>query len=747
MKVFSDKGKLEVVCYTIAELIREDEYNFCKVLYEYTEGIEFDNEIFKEAQDEVNKGCDYFITEDDPKNKIRSWIDCIRFFKKMISAKNLEKVGNVLIGFEYHLKKRWIDALIVCEDKIIILEFKSGKSDDDYQIKGYLKQLNRYTNRIRRCNKEVVNRINQETLMLESYLVFTNSCMKNKVPKHPSVVVSDEFTKVIESISSSCDISDFKLMLDSEKFLDPSISGALRTLIHDGIVSYVEKDNDNVKECSSIMHEVLNSNEPTLGITIVKGGPGTGKTGTAFTLLETCLSEGITNVQYVTGNANLEKYFNSIVHGEIELIKQNPSANPLFQELIKSGAFKNLDGLSEQLIGHIRELYNVSNYCDNYFFNKNTGFSHIDDQVLLVDEAQRMWNYSNIATRLKKVRGEFVPEYDVNTQRIIYRYKLSEAYLLLFSAIKGIELSNESKNVVLFIGNGQEINNGEEDGETDILNSIYQLSKIKSRVRIKVFVSDESVRDTFVKFGVNCELHPKLMLKSNQRNDEGDPQLTVVNSILNGENELPTKQKGYEVHNNYYDLLKSIGYEKNRSYDKEDESIGIVVNSYDCAPFKKGTYSFCGVSLSNAKDYLYQYYYHRNSNKLDSFVSEFECQGLEFDDTILIWGNTLLWENGHWKINTEGYKAISKKGNKYNRSRYLRLELHIKIINELASSVNGDSAKLISAEKVIDQFVKNAYRVLLTRARQTTYIFVDDVNTYNHLKHLLEPVDTDKTTN
>ena len=151
--------------------------------------------------------------------------------------------------------------------------------------------------------------------------------------------------------------------------------------------------------------------------------------------------------------------------------------------------------------------------------------------------------------------------------------------------------------------------------------------------------------------------------------------------------------------------------------------------------------------MSNAKDYLYQYYYHRNSNKLDSFVSEFECQGLEFDDTILIWGNTLLWENGHWKINTEGYKAISKKGNKYNRSRYLRLELHIKIINELASSVNGDSAKLISAEKVIDQFVKNAYRVLLTRARQTTYIFVDDVNTYNHLKHLLEPVDTDKTTN
>lgn len=747
MKVFSHKGKLEVVCYTIAELIREDEYNFCKVLYKNTEGIEFDNEIFKEAQDEVNNGCNYSITEDDPKNKIRSWIDCIRFFKKMISADNLEKVGNVLIGFEYHLKKRWVDAIVVCEDKIIILEFKSGKSNDDYQIKGYLKQLKRYTNIIRRCNKEVVNRINQGALTLESYLVFTNQCMMDKVPKHPSIVVSDEFTKVIESISSSCDISDFKLMLDGEKFLDPSISGALRALIHDGIVNYVEKDNDNVKECSSIMHEVLNSNEPTLGITIVKGGPGTGKTGTAFTLLETCLSEGITNVQYVTGNANLEKYFNSIVDGEIELIKHNPSANPLFQGLIESGAFEDLEGLSEHLIGHIRELYSVSNYCDNCFFNKKTKFSEINDQVLLVDEAQRMWNCSHVATRPKEVRGRYEPEFDFNTQCIIYRNRLSEAYLLLFSAIKGIESSNESKNVVLFIGNGQEINNGEEDGETDILNSIYQLSKIKSRVKIKVFVSDESVRDTFVKYGVNCELHPKLMLKSNQRNDEGDPQLTVVNSILNGENELPIKQKGYEVHNNYDDLLKSIGYEKNRSYDKDDESIGIVVDSYDCAPFKKGTYSLCGVSLSNAKDYLYQYYYHRNSNKLDSFVSEFECQGLEFDDTILIWGNTLLWESGHWKINRERYEAISKKGNRYTRSRYLLLELHINTINELAKSITGDGAKLLSKDKIIDQFVKNAYRVLLTRARQTTYIFVEDCNTYNHLKNLLEPVDIDKTTN
>ena len=173
MKVFSNKGKLEVVCYTLSELVNENEDDFCKALYEHTEGENtFDDrifKIFKEAQDEVNRGCNYFITDDDDKkNKIRSWIDCLRFFKEMISKECLNTIGNVLIGFEYHLKKRWIDAIIVCENKIIILEFKSGKSDDDYKIKGYLKQLNRYTNRIRRCNKEVVNQINLGNLTLEN---------------------------------------------------------------------------------------------------------------------------------------------------------------------------------------------------------------------------------------------------------------------------------------------------------------------------------------------------------------------------------------------------------------------------------------------------------------------------------------------------------------------------------------------------------------------------------------------------
>ena len=66
------------------------------------------------------------------------------------------------------------------------------------------------------------------------------------------------------------------------------------------------------------------------------------------------------------------------------------------------------------------------------------------------------------------------------------------------------------------------------------------------------------------------------------------------------------------------------------------------------------------------------------------------------------------------------------------------LKWDVKEVNKLISSIKKNKSKLLSLDEVINQFVKNAYRVLLTRARETTYIYVEDEATYNHLKHLLE---------
>ena len=86
---------------------------------------------------------------------------------------------------------------------------------------------------------------------------------------------------------------------------------------------------------------------------------------------------------------------------------------------------------------------------------------------------------------------------------------------------------------------------------------------------------------------------------------------------------------------------------------------------------------------------------------LETCVTEFGAQGLELDAALLAWGTDLVWDGGRWSTGgARGYK----RGAKVRDPRQLRL---------------------------------NAYRVLLTRAREATMVFVPPVarldRTYTHL--------------
>jgi len=73
---------------------------------------------------------------------------------------------------------------------------------------------------------------------------------------------------------------------------------------------------------------------------------------------------------------------------------------------------------------------------------------------------------------------------------------------------------------------------------------------------------------------------------------------------------------------------------------------------------------------------------------LNTTVTEFQAQGLELDMTILCWGTDFVWKDGKW--NTDRAKGF-KRGAKVKDPFQLR---------------------------------KNSYRVLLTRGRDGTVVFV-----------------------
>jgi hypothetical protein len=104
----------------------------------------------------------------------------------------------------------------------------------------------------------------------------------------------------------------------------------------------------------------------------------------------------------------------------------------------------------------------------------------------------------------------------------------------------------------------------------------------------------------------------------------------------------------------------------------------------------------------------------RSSYALEDVVSEFDIQGLEIDYSVVAWDADYRFSNGEWTYN-------NFVGNRWN-------------------VVNSEERKL---------YLKNAYRVLLTRARQGMAIFIpngsdDDVtrkkdfynHTYNYLKEI-----------
>ena len=189
METINNPGRIQTVICTLKELPTMDERQFCEALYELTEAGALPNEVYEEALLQVDTNRAYSITnEGDAVNKIRSWIDCLRFINRYLSDDIIDRIGDVNICFEYRLRNRWVDAVIVCQNKIIILEFKSGATTKESEVLKYISQVNKYYNRVSHRNRAVVEAIKSGKLSVEKYLVFTNPAVIGNGSPSPALI-------------------------------------------------------------------------------------------------------------------------------------------------------------------------------------------------------------------------------------------------------------------------------------------------------------------------------------------------------------------------------------------------------------------------------------------------------------------------------------------------------------------------------------------------------------------------------
>jgi hypothetical protein len=327
---------------------------------------------------------------------------------------------------------------------------------------------------------------------------------------------------------------------------------------------------------------------------------------------------------------------------------------------------------------------------DNLISNKAP-----DEKVVIFDEAQRAWTKEK-ATSFMKSKGK--------------DFDMSEPEFL----IDVMDRHENYCNIICLVGGGQEINTGEAGLSEWVIAlknhypnwDIYYSNLITAD---NDYLSDENLKDWLKKSGnPENELH----LSVSVRSFRSEKISSFVHEIIDGDAIL-AKSILNEISTLFPIRLTrdfNVAKEWLRKNKKGTERIGVVGSSGGrrLRPL--------GIDVKNeikAEDwFLNDASDVRSSHYLELVATEFDIQGLEIDYVCLAWDINFYFNNSEWKYQSfEGTKWKS-------------------IINEIDKS-----------------YLRNAYRVLMTRARQGLIIFIpygDTLdptrscelydNTYNFLK-------------
>jgi hypothetical protein len=297
------------------------------------------------------------------------------------------------------------------------------------------------------------------------------------------------------------------------------------------------------------------------------------------------------------------------------------------------------------------------------------------NHAVIFDEAQRAWNQ---AQNLKKFRRDY-----------------SEPEMLL----RIMERHQDWAVVVALVGGGQEINDGEAGLEE------WGRALIGSAKDWVIYASPEVLEGGASTAGHRLFDDPSkqkevrtstaLHLRTSNRSLRADQLATWVNLVLEGDAEKAVALRITAK----FPIFLSRNLNQTRSKMREQ---GIGVNRYGLVG-SSGAARLRAEGLEPSStfhaEYPWEHWYLasetdvRSSYRCEVFATEFEIQGLELDWIGICWGGDFVWnESQGWQLR----RLLQGRQSKWSAIK--------------------------NAEKRV--YRRNAYRVLLTRARQGMIIFV-----------------------
>lgn len=296
------------------------------------------------------------------------------------------------------------------------------------------------------------------------------------------------------------------------------------------------------------------------------------------------------------------------------------------------------------------------------------------EKVVVFDEAQRAWTKEQATSFMRRKKG-------------VENFNKSEPEFL-------IEVMNRHSDwctIVCLIGGGQEINTGEA-GLEEWINSLqdhfpdWNVHYSNSILDSDNYLKSKESKNWLMANGINeSDLH----LAVSVRSFRSEKLSSFIHELLNVNFES-SKEIYAEIKDSYPIVLtRELETAKNwlRQQAKGSERIGLISSSgaRRLRPYGidvKNEISAPNWFLNDSQDI-------RSSYFLEEVATEFDIQGLEIDWACVAWGANFHMNNKSWKFQ-------NFKGTKWQ-------------------NINKELDK---------EYLKNTYRVLLTRARQGMVLYI-----------------------
>ena len=325
-------------------------------------------------------------------------------------------------------------------------------------------------------------------------------------------------------------------------------------------------------------------------------------------------------------------------------------------------------------------IQNIHHFRDDNLISEKAPI----EKVVVFDEAQRAWTKKKVSYFMKVKKG-------------IVDFNMSEPEFL-------IDVMNRHGDwcvIICLIGGGQEINTGEAGLEEWIsaLKNHYSNWNIHYSNLISEnnnYIQNQDLKNWIYKNGIS---EPELHLAVSIRSFRSEKVSNFVHELLelNFEN---TRNLFQEIKEDYpIYITRDLESAKNwlRNQAKGTERIGLV------APSGAKRLRAVGIDVKNEISaplwFLNGDEDIRSSYFLEEVATEFDIQGLEIDWVCLAWGANFHIENNQWV-----FQAF--KGSKWQN------------INQ----------------EITRRYLKNTYRVLLTRARQGMIIYLPEGSMLDHTR-------------